>query len=105
MNGDDPHGPGVYLHVLEPHAPYLPPPPFFGRFHDPAYKGGVLSRYVLYSRFSPGTAFRELPNFLSAFPSLTESDLGFLVRGSSGILPPGFNRLGSSSFGTGNHVS
>ncbi len=68
----------LFFHTYETHAPYLPPRPFFGRFHDRAYRGEVLSRYLSYSRVPPKVAFRELPNFLATFSSLGDDDLAYL---------------------------
>ncbi len=39
-HGSDPNGFFLYVHLLPPHAPYDPPPPFAGRY-DIGYDGGV----------------------------------------------------------------
>lgn len=43
---DDHPGPFfAYLHYMEAHAPYEPPPPYSARFSDPAYAGPTMTFY------------------------------------------------------------
>jgi arylsulfatase A-like enzyme len=42
----------LYLHLMEPHAPYTPPSPFAGRF-DPGGPGPAPDRYPAYSGMLP----------------------------------------------------
>jgi arylsulfatase A-like enzyme len=51
----------AYLHVMEPHLPYDPPPPFRGTFADPAYAGPDLDRPPPYLGFLPFERGDPLP--------------------------------------------
>lgn len=40
-NADEPFF--LYVHAIDPHSPYDPPPGFSGRFQDPAYEGPITA--------------------------------------------------------------
>ena len=46
----------LYLHLLDPHGPYSPPPAFARRFTDPAYRGRVTGSLKDFVRLSGGPA-------------------------------------------------
>ncbi|HZR84637.1 MAG TPA: sulfatase-like hydrolase/transferase [Candidatus Binatia bacterium] len=49
--GDEPFF--LYVHAVDPHAPYDPPPGWLGRFGDPAYGGPVRPRKTQHMHLRP----------------------------------------------------
>jgi arylsulfatase A-like enzyme len=68
----------VFLHAYLTHAPYLPPKPFFGKFHDPLYTGEFRRRYDSLRGKPRSETFQESGAFLEAWPEIDAADLRFL---------------------------
>lgn len=74
----DPRPLFLFLHAYLTHAPYLPPKPFYGRFHDPAYQGEFRRRYQALRGRPRSQTFQESGAFLETWPELSDEDLRFL---------------------------
>jgi arylsulfatase A-like enzyme len=74
----DPRPLFLFLHAYLTHAPYLPPKPFYGRFHDPAYEGEFRRRYLALRGRPRSQTFQESGAFLETWPELAQADLDFL---------------------------
>ena len=68
----------LFFHTYQVHAPYLPPPRYFGRFTDRAYDGPFRERYDGLAGRPMGVAFKLAGNFLSPFDGLGERDVRWL---------------------------
>ncbi len=68
----------LFFHTYETHAPYLPPPPFHGRFTDPDYDGPFRERYDALASLPVQSAWKEKGKFLETWEGMNETDLDYL---------------------------
>ncbi|MFT5285436.1 MAG: arylsulfatase A-like enzyme [Planctomycetota bacterium] len=68
----------VFFHTYEPHAPYLPPPPFHGRFTSESYTGPFRKRYDDLASLPVHVAWKQKGDFLKTWEGMSEVDLDFL---------------------------
>jgi len=68
----------VFFHTYETHAPYLPPPPYHGRFTDPDYRGPFQERYDKLASLPVHVAWKEKGDFLETWKEMGDEDLDYL---------------------------
>jgi len=64
----------VYVHLLDPHAPYEPPPGWRERFTQPGYEGPITG--TLFD-FAADDAMREDPAHLAQFEGLYDGEIAY----------------------------
>lgn len=62
----------AYVHLLDPHGPYEPPPGFRERFIDPAYRGPVTGSLFDFKAYD---LFRSDPRQLAQFVGLYDGEI------------------------------